>query len=106
MSNVSIEVKRLHKVTGNTKLKAFVDVAILDLLLIKGLRIVEGKNGLFVGMPREQGKDGQWYPTVFPLSGGMKSLLEETILRAYNQPGHSDDIREGDIDAKPARLVR
>ena len=85
MVSLNIEVKRLHRWDGEGKLKAFADVAISDLFLIKGLRIVDGKNGLFVGMPREQGKDGQWYQTVFPLSEEVKSQLDEIVLQAYQE---------------------
>lgn len=85
MVQLSIEVKRLYKLDGDGKLKAFADVAFADLFLIKGLRIVDGKKGLFVGMPREQGKDGQWYQTVFPLSEEVKNQLEEIVLGAYQE---------------------
>ncbi len=85
MLDLSIEVKRLHKLDGDSKLRAFADVAIAGLFLIKGLRIVDGKKGLFVGMPREQGKDGQWYQTVFPLCEEIKQQLDETVLETYQQ---------------------
>ena len=61
------------------------DVAIADLFLIKGLRIVDGKNGMFVGMPHELGKNGQWYQTVLTLNEEFKSQLEEIVLEAYQQ---------------------
>lgn len=83
MVSSNIEVKRLHKLDGDGKLKGFADVAIEGLILIKGLRIVDGKNGLFVGMPREQGKDGQWYQTVLPLNEEVKSRFNEIVLEAY-----------------------
>ncbi|PIQ88433.1 MAG: septation protein spoVG [Candidatus Omnitrophica bacterium CG11_big_fil_rev_8_21_14_0_20_42_13] len=85
MSGSAIAVKRLHKLEGDGKLKAFADVAIADLFLVKGLRVVEGKNGLFVSMPSEQGKNGQWYPTIFPLSDEVKSQLNEAVLEAYQE---------------------
>lgn len=85
MVSLNIEVKRVHKLDGDSKLRAFADVAITDLFLIKGLRIVDGKKGLFVGMPREQGKDGQWYQTVFPLSEEVKKQLDEIVLEAYQE---------------------
>lgn len=83
MLTIDIEVKRLHKLEGDGKLKGFADIAIANLLLIKGLRIVEGKNGLFVGMPRRPGKDGQWYPSVFPLNDEVKAQLNEVVLQSY-----------------------
>ncbi len=85
MLTLNFEVKRLHKLDGEGKLKAFADVAIEDILLIRGLRIVNGKKGLFVGMPREQGRNGQWYQTVFPLSDEVKSQLNEIVLQAYQE---------------------
>jgi stage V sporulation protein G len=82
---LDIEVRRLHKLNGEGNLKAFADIALADLILIKGLRIVNGKNGLFVGMPRELGKNGQWYQTVCPLSEDMKTQLMEIVLAAYQE---------------------
>jgi stage V sporulation protein G len=78
-----IEVARLHKLENGSALKAFVDV-VIDRVLVKGLRIVEGKNGLFITMPQAQGKDGKWYPTAMLLDEGLKEELEKTVLEAYN----------------------
>ncbi len=79
-----LEVSRIHKVDGDSKLKAFVDITLGD-WLIKGLRIVEGKDGLFLGMPRHQGKDGRWYNTVMLNSKETHQELTDLVLAAYNQ---------------------
>ena len=92
MSTQGLEVKRITKLNGNRPTKAFCDVAIGNAYLIKGLRIVEGKNGLFVSFPREQGKDGKWYETVAPLSPSARQQLSETVLAAYN----ADEARAAD----------
>ncbi|MDD5044403.1 MAG: SpoVG family protein [Candidatus Omnitrophica bacterium] len=78
-----IEVNRLHKLDGDSKLKAFVDVS-FDGFVVKGLRVVEGKNGLFVGMPQQQGKNGQWYDVSYPLSKQIHQEITEIVLKAYN----------------------
>ena len=83
MVSLSMEVKQLHKLNGEGKLRAFADVAISELLLIRGLRVVEGKNGLFVGMPRQQGKNGQWYQIILPLNEEVKNQFEDLVLGAY-----------------------
>lgn len=85
MSNeLSFKVTRLHRIEGESSLKAFVDVALNESLLLKGLRIVQGKNGLFVSMPREKGKDERWYETVHPLSREIKLKISSIILSAYS----------------------
>jgi len=78
-----IEVTRLYKVENDSSLKAFADV-IIGQVLVKGIKVVEGKNGLFAAMPKSQGKDGKWYETVNILDGGLKQELEDTVLKAYN----------------------
>jgi len=54
-----------------------------DSLVIKGLRVVEGEKGLFVSMPREEGRDGKWYNTVIPLKRELKDEIEKLVLEAY-----------------------
>ncbi len=84
MSNeIGFEVAGFHKLDGEGKTKAFCDIAISGSLLVRGFRVVDGKNGMFVSMPKRQGKDGQWYETVTPLSDGVKAELSEVVLQAY-----------------------
>lgn len=80
---VEFEVTGLRKLDGDGKTKAFCDLSICGMLLVRGFSVVEGKNGPFVGMPRRQGKDGKWYETVTPLSDEVKKQLNEIVLEAY-----------------------
>ena len=82
-AHIGFEVAGLRKLDGEGKTKAFCDVAICGTLLVRGFRVVEGKNGTFVSMPRRQGKDGQWYETVSPLNDEVKVHLNEIVLEAY-----------------------
>ena len=76
-------VTRLHKLDGSGTTKAFCDLSVSDSLVIKGLRVVEGEKGLFVSMPREEGRDGKWYNTVIPLKREVKDEIEKLVLEAY-----------------------
>ncbi len=84
MKDNAIQVSRIYKIDGDSKLKAFVDIS-LDGVVIKGLRIVDGSKGLFVSMPRHQGKDGKWYSTVYPTTEEINKQLSEAILAAYQE---------------------
>jgi stage V sporulation protein G len=77
------KVSRLHKVGGDGALRAFADLSINDSLLIKGLRVVKGQKGLFVSMPKQQGKDNRWYATVKPLNKEINSQISSAVLSAY-----------------------
>lgn len=67
---------------GNTK--GFFDIETEDGIGIKGFKIVEGQNGLFVSLPSSKGKDGKWYDNVF-MSKEMRDKLNEMALNEYNQ---------------------
>ena len=52
------KVEKMFRLPDAGALKAFVDVSVNDALVIKGIRVVDGKKGLFVSMPKEQGRVG------------------------------------------------
>jgi stage V sporulation protein G len=81
MKDVSVE--RIHKLNGNASTKAFCDIKLMDEYVVKGLRIVEGKDGLFLSMPQAKGKDGKWYDTFHPLSQEARKELQSFVLEEY-----------------------
>jgi stage V sporulation protein G len=85
METAEIAVKRLVRFDGAGSVKALCDVEVRDQFLIRGLRIVDGKNGTFVSMPRQQGKNGKWFDMVSPLSKEVKTALESALLEAYEK---------------------
>ena len=81
---LNVTIKRFHKFENGSSLKAFADVVVNDVLLIKGLKIVEGRNGMFVSMPSEQSsKDKKWYETVRILKPEVRQSVFDQIISAY-----------------------
>ena len=66
------------------KTKAFFDIQTNDGIIIKGFRIVDGSNGLFVSSPNDKGKDGKYYDNVI-LPKEMKSELDKMAIEEYNK---------------------
>ena len=90
-----LAVKRLVRFDGGGTVRAYCDVAIAGAFLIKGLRVVEGKNGLFVSMPRQQGKDHKWYDSVVALTKEAKTDVGRVVLEAYES--HTRNGRDDSI---------
>lgn len=65
--------------------KAFVDIRINDEVIVTGFRVVQGKDGLFAGLPRERDKKGAWHATFIPLSMEIKNKINEVIIKAYKE---------------------
>ena len=83
IENIDIKVLKIHRLADDSRIKAFADIGINNALLIKGIRVVQGKNGLFVSMPVEQGKNEKWFERVRCLSQEIRELISEKVLAAY-----------------------
>lgn len=81
-SNVKITCKPY---TGSSKTKAFIDLELDDTLVIKGLTLVEGEDGLFLSFPSKKGKDGQYYNSVYSLDKEWRNLLQDACIKKYKE---------------------
>ena len=81
---MDIQVQRMYRFETDRPLKAFADIVIDNALLIKGVRVMDGKKGLFVSMPREQAKDKKWYDTTRCLTEEIRDQLTDVVLSAYH----------------------
>jgi len=84
VETIDVKVIKIHRLPQDSRVKAFVDLGINDALLIKGVRVVQGKKGLFVSMPTEQGKNERWYERVQCLNQDIRSLIAQKVLEAYS----------------------
>ena len=79
--SLSVNVFPIEEPQGNTM--AFASVAVDDLVAIRGIRVVDGENGLFVSMPQSQDKEGGFHDVAFPLNGELRKAMEDAILNKY-----------------------
>lgn len=81
--DINIKVGRIYRMNTERPLKAFADIVINDALLIKGVKVIDGKRGLFVSMPQEQAKNEQWYDSVRPMNQEIREMITQEVLTAY-----------------------
>ncbi len=68
-----------------TNLKAFVSVTFDDAFVVTGLKIFDGKKGLFVAMPSRQNIDGEYIDLAFPITKEFREELIEKVLKVYKK---------------------
>lgn len=68
----------------NGKTKGFASVTFDKMLCVTGITIVEGKNGLFISMPQQKDKEGNYHDVVFPLSKEGRAAIQKKIIDEYN----------------------
>ena len=81
-SNVKITCKPY---SGSSKTKAFIDLALDGTLVIKGLTLVEGKEGLFLSFPSAKGKNGKYYNSVYSMDKEWLKQLQDACIKKYNE---------------------
>lgn len=80
---LEIKVNRIVKLNNDQATKAFADITVNGALLIKGVKVIEAKNGLFVSMPQDLGKDNRWYESVRCLNKDVREEITSVVLSAY-----------------------
>ena len=88
---LDVKVMHIHRLADGGRVKAFVDLGVNDAILIKGVRVVDGKNGLFISMPSELGKDEKWYERVRCLNKEVKGFIADKVLEAYKISQQADE---------------
>ena len=85
-----MEIKNMRKPNEDGqrgKVKAFFDVENAGFEM-KGFRLVEGINGLFVSMPSRKGTDqdgnDKWFDTVWIESQSLREKLNQEAINSYN----------------------
>lgn len=70
---------------GNSKTKAFISLCLDETLVIRGLRLVEYSNKLFLSFPSSKGKDGDYHDSVYSMNKEFTSQLEKACIKKYNE---------------------
>lgn len=72
------------------KLKAFVSIVLDHCFMINDIKVIQGKDGLFLSMPSRRKKNGEFKDVAHPLNNATRRLVEEHVLREYRNI--ADDV--------------
>jgi stage V sporulation protein G len=78
----------------DAKLKAFASITLDDCFVIRGLKIIEGKEGTFVAMPSRRRKDGEYQDIAHPINNEAREEMERVILDEYRRERERAKVAE------------
>ena len=82
------------------KLKAFVSIVLDSCFMINDIKVISGREGLFISMPSRRKKNGEFKDVAHPLNNQTRAWLEDRVLGEYARTLEA----EGDTP-QPARRV-
>lgn len=67
------------------KLKAFVSVVLDCCFMVNDIKVIRGKDGLFISMPSRKKKNGEFKDVAHPLNNETRRMIEERVLDEYER---------------------
>lgn len=67
------------------KLKAFVSIVFDQCFMVNDVKIIQGKDGLFISMPSRKKKNGEFKDVAHPLNNETRRMIEEKVLTEYDR---------------------
>ena len=73
----------IHNIFTEGKLKAVASIVIDNFIEVHDIKIVQGTDRLFVGMPSRKTADGGFADMVHPIFAEAREIVEVSVLNAY-----------------------
>ena len=85
-----VRISQIRQIDGLTHTKAIAEVVFNDQLLIRGVRICEGENGLYITypfpyMPMTSDDDFDFKSSVLPITKALREHVEAVVIEKYQE---------------------
>ena len=77
---------QVRVVASEGKLRAYVTVTFDAAFVVHNIKVIEGKNGVFIAMPSRKTQSGEYKDIAHPISPDFRKILQDAILEAYAHP--------------------
>ena len=92
------EVRIYPYEADNGKLKAFATITFDNAFVVRNLKVISGKDGLFVAMPSQKLNSGEHRDIAHPVTTEAREHIQRIVLDAYNKKIGEIEQEEGPGD--------
>jgi len=79
-----MEITEVHIFpVADKMLKAYATITIDDCFVVRDLKVIEGRKGIFLAMPSRRRSDGTFKDTAHPLDTETRERIQEKVLSEY-----------------------
>ena len=83
LTELQFTIRMGEKLLNVGKIRASIDIRTSEGFIIKGFKVIEGEDGLFVGMPSERTRTGKYVDLVRVEDYNLKEMLSSLVLDYY-----------------------
>jgi stage V sporulation protein G len=70
---------------NGSMVKAYATVTFDDSFVVRDMRVIDGKNGIFLSMPARRKRNGDYQDVCFPISAKLRDLMENEVLEKFDE---------------------
>jgi stage V sporulation protein G len=79
------EVRVFPVKNEDEKLKAFATITLDNCFVVRDLKVIHGRSGLFIAMPSRKKKDGTYADVAHPLNSETRKEIEQAVIDEYRR---------------------
>lgn len=91
---------RIRKISADSKMKAIVSVTFDGEFVVHDIKVIEGKNGLFIAMPSRKTPNGEFKDITHPINTDTRQKIQDAILSEYEKVKNQVGTEEVDCDCE------
>lgn len=85
---------RIRPITKeDSKLKAVASITLDNCFVIHDIKIIDGKDDLFIAMPSRKTSDGEYKDIAHPINTETREEVKRVIIDKYNEAKKSGEIQ-------------
>ena len=77
---------KIFKTENAGKMVGIASCIVFDSIKLTGIKIFEGQNGLFIGMPSRKDKNDQYQDIFYPITKEFREQLNNSLLNEFLKP--------------------
>ncbi|CAM2857740.1 septation regulator SpoVG [Hathewaya histolytica] len=85
---------RIRKISADSKMKAIVSVTFDGEFVVHDIKVIEGKNGLFIAMPSRKTPNGEFKDITHPINTDTRQKIQDSILSEYEKVKNQTETEE------------
>lgn len=76
---------RVQRVSPGNSLKAYANITFYDCFVLHNVRVIEGNDGLYIGMPSRKLSNGEFKNIAHPITAEFREKMTKAVLEVYEK---------------------